>query len=137
MKSHFKEINSFKPLEAYGESEALWFESSSESSERWLREEIRASLIESVTRIAQEILTEKQKKVLNLFLNGKSQREIALELCLSRNSVKSCWAEILKKLRKNTTHLAYYWRGNTTNNKMASVKISQIFGERSLEIRRI
>lgn len=110
MTSYFKELLCTKPLQEYGESESIWFESGSESEKRWLMEDVKFLLIERVKNIAEEALTKKQKQVFALFLKGKSQREIAAILSISRNSVKSSWKVIIKKLQKHTTHLAYYWR---------------------------
>jgi len=97
MCSDFKELICRKPIEKYGESEALWFEITSESKKRWLREDVKLLLVERIKTIAEDALTEKQKRVFILFLNGKSQREIAAIFL----PVIGGFDEVLIKSRKN------------------------------------
>ena len=105
MESDFKEITI--PLEGVAESAGLWFETEGERLRRWQREERRRALLREIKRIAELKLTRRQREVFRLFLQGKSQREMSAILGISRNTIKSCWAGLIKKLRKNTTHFSY------------------------------
>jgi len=107
MESDFKEVIVPLPLEGIAESEGLWFDTEDERLRRWEREDRRGVLIKDIKRLAELKLTPRQKEVFGLFLEGKSQREMSAILGVSRNTIKSRWGGLVKKLRKNTTHLSY------------------------------
>jgi DNA-binding NarL/FixJ family response regulator len=110
MENDFKELKSSKPLEDFSESDVLWYARDDESKSEYLKKMLKALVLAEIKRIAEERLTNKQKQVFYLFLQGKSQREMGRILFISRNSVKCRWKGVIKNLRKHTTHLAYYWR---------------------------
>jgi len=107
MESDFKEVLILLPMEGITETAGLWFETEDERLRRWEREETRGGLLREVKSIAMRKLTRRQKEVFRLFLQGKSQREIGAILGISRNTIKSRWGGLVRKLRKNTTHLSY------------------------------
>ena len=107
MESDFKEVLVPLPLEGIAETAGLWFETDYERLRRWEREEARGALLREVKSIAMRKLTRRQKEVFRLFLDGKSQREMGVILGVSRNTIKSRWGGLVRKLIKNTTHLSY------------------------------
>jgi len=107
MDSDFKEIVVPLPIDGIAESAGLWFETEGERLKRWEQEERKRALLKEIKRIAELKLTRRQKEVFRLFLQGKSQREMSAILGISRNTIKSCWAGLIKKLRENTTHFSY------------------------------
>ncbi len=110
MDCDFKEFKPYKSLENFGESEALWYERCIDRDRRWFNKELKILVLKEIKTIAKLALTKKQKQVFYLFLKGKSQREMARILSISRNSVKCRWKGIVKNLQNHTTHLAYYWK---------------------------
>jgi DNA-binding NarL/FixJ family response regulator len=110
MESDFKELKPGKSLEDFRESDALWYARDEERKNECLDKKLKALVLAEIKKIAEERLTNKQKQVFYLFLQGKSQREMGRILLISRNSVKCRWKGIVKNLRKHTTHLAYYWK---------------------------
>jgi RNA polymerase sigma factor (sigma-70 family) len=104
----FKEISlPAHELSRLPEERGLWYESPAEREQRWRLEHWKNQILPQLLRIARDRLTPSQYQVLALFLSGKSQREIALILGLSRSTVKSRWSLLLRKLKKYTAHLAY------------------------------
>ncbi|MDY3869219.1 MAG: response regulator transcription factor [Pyramidobacter sp.] len=56
-----------------------------------------------------EVLTEREKEILRLICGGMTRREIAEKLCISENSVKTHFANILSKTgHKSISKLAIY-----------------------------
>ena len=64
-----------------------------------------------------ENLTDREKEILTYLSKGMTNKEIALELCISRHTVKAHISEILRKLNlRNRINAAIYALAQNSKN---------------------